>query len=160
MNARDLKALIGSLRTWSRPEDFSGDDRQKYITAAKTVQETDPQIVEAALAEFIADATREAFTGYESESKPFLLMRVVFDLPEAAPEHMRLLFKGWTNWPRAAADGSVNLAWPISWQSGRPELIASYSGSEGKPYDAVGEYRYFRSHFPYRPLENIGIGPR
>jgi len=160
VNAKDLEARIGSLRTWSRPEEFSSDDYRHYITTAKMIQETYPPIVEAALAEFISDASREAFTGYESESKPFLLMRVLFDLPEIAGEQSRLIFKGWTNWPAATADGNVNLSWPISWRSGSPELIASYSGSEGKPYDAVGEYRYFRKNFPYRPLENIVIGPR
>jgi len=152
----DLKELLDSLRTWSQVGSFTRDDWENYMKVAKIAQETDPQIVEPALDRFVRQAIDEPFTGYESQSKPFLLMRVVFDLPENAPQASRLPFKGWTNWPQADAQGNVSLAWPISWRSGRPELVASYEGSEGKPYAAAAEYRYLRNHFPYRRLEDVG----
>jgi hypothetical protein len=152
VNAQDLKTTLGSLRPWSQRDAFTRDDWGNYMEAAKAVQKADQQTVETALGEFVREAVQETFTGYESESKPFLLLRMVFDLPEAAPQQSRLIFKGWVNWPKPDAQGNVSLAWPVSWQSGKPDLVASYEGSEGKPYDAAAEYRYFRSHFPYRHL--------
>jgi len=152
VNVQDLKTLLGSLRSWSQRDAFTRDDWEAYRKVAKIVQETDPHIVEEALNQFVRDAVQEPFTGYESESKPFLLMRVVFDLPEVSPQQSRLLFKGWVNWPQPDVQGNVSLAWPLSWQGGGGEMVAPYQGSEGKPYDAAAEYRYFRSNFPYRRL--------
>ena len=157
VNSQDLDRLFDSLRAWSQRDSFSAGDWENYIRVAKIVQETDPSIVEAALDRFIRAAVREPFEGQTSESKPFLLMRVVFDLPESAPEQSRLSFKGWTNWPRADAQDNVSLAWPISFRRGKPELVASYEGSEGKPYEAAAEYRYLRDHFPYRRFADLGV---
>jgi len=152
VNSQDLERLFESLHAWAQRDSFSAADWEKYISVAKIVQETNPSIVESALDQFVQAAVHEPFTGYTSESKPFLLMRLVFDLPEVAPQEERLLFKGWTNWPRADAQDNVSLAWPISFRRGKPELVASYEGSEGKPYEAAAEYRYLRNHFPYRGL--------
>jgi len=155
MNVEGLKAALNSLRVWSQRDSFTADDWGNYLKVARIVQETDPNTVEAALDQFVMEALHEPFTGYESESKPFLLMRVAFDLPEVAPQESRLVFKGWTNWPQPDAQGNVNLAWPISWRSGKPELVASYEGSEGKPYAALAEYGYLRRDFPYRPFGDL-----
>jgi hypothetical protein len=152
MTARELKTMCDSLRVWSRSFDFTDADWQNYIRIAQIVQQTDPQIVETALDLFVKAAVRESFRGYTSESKPFLLMRVIFDLPEAAPAEERWLYKGWTNWPQPDAQGKVNLAWPISWRSGWPKLLACYEGSEGHPYAAVAEYRHLRAAYPFRAL--------
>lgn len=155
VNAQNLKTSIDSLPTWSQRGSFTREDWGNYMKIAKIVQEAEPQVVESALDQFVKEAVLEPFTGYESESKPFLLMRVVFNLPEVAPQELRMIFKGWTNWPKADAQGNVSLAWPISWRSGKPELVASYEGSEGKPYSAVAEYRYLRQHFPCRALRDL-----
>jgi hypothetical protein len=157
VNTQDLEKHFESLRAWSQRDSFGADDWKNYMTVAKTVQETDPSIVESALNQFVEAAMHEPFAGYTSESKPFLLMRVVFDLPEVAPQQSRFSFKGWTNWPQADAQGNVSLAWPISFRDGKPELVAPYEGSEGKPYEAAAEYRYLRDHFPYRRLEDLGV---
>lgn len=155
MNVEELKSALTSLCAWAKRDSFTSEDWGNYLKVAKIVQETDPQIVETALDQFMREAIKEPFTGYESESKPFLLMRVVFDLPEVAPQQSRLPFKGWTNWPHPDERGNVNLAWPLSWRSGRPELVASYEGSEGKPYAAVDEYRRLRRDFPYRQIGDL-----
>jgi hypothetical protein len=155
MNAQDLKSSFDSLRTWTQRDAFSPEDWANYIKVAKLVQETEPEIVETALDQFVKAATLEPFTGYESESKVFLLMRVVFELPEIGPEQSRAMFKVWTNWPQADMQGNVSLTWPITWRSGRPELMAGYEGSEGKPYPAAAEYRYLRDHFSYRRFKDL-----
>ena len=79
-------------------------------------------------------------------------MRIVFAIPEAAPAEERFSFKGWSNWPEPDERGQVNLAWPVTWQHGRPELVTSYEGSMGQPYPAAREYRFLLDTFPYRSL--------
>jgi hypothetical protein len=153
MQARELVTQFGTLRVWAERTSFTCDDWDNYLRVAGVVQQTSHAAVEAAMEQFVKDAVCEPFSGYLSESKLFLLMRVVFDLPEVAPQALRRVFRGWTNWPIADGQGKVSLAWPISWQSGRPELVASYEGAEGKPYGAVAEYRYFRQRFPFRSLD-------
>lgn len=152
MNAQELQELFGSLAPWSQRQDLTKEEWNNYLKVARAVQQSTPEVVESALELFMRGAIQEEFKGYEGESKLFLLMRVVFDLPEAAPESQRRSFKGWINWPEADSEGNVSLAWPISWQSARPALIAPYEGSEGIPYAAVKEYRYLLEHFPYRQL--------
>jgi len=142
---------LDSLPPWSHDEPFSDEDWAKYVEAARQVQEADPETITAVLDAFIKRAASEEC--YENESKPFLLMRLVFDLPEAAPERERFSFKGWANWPAPDSRGYVSLAWPLSWRSGRPEVVAAYAGSAGRSYAASEEYRYLRERFPYRDLE-------
>ena len=152
MNAQELQHWFGSLAPWSQRRDFSKEEWDNYLKVAGAVQQSPPEVVESALDRFMQEALHEEFKGYESESKLFLLMRVVFDLPEVAPANQRRSFKGWVNWPEADSEGYVNLAWPLSWEAAKPRLIAPYEGSEGIPYAASQEYRYLLKHFPYRRL--------
>ncbi len=149
----ELRRLFDSLAPW-RSRDGDLDDREwaNYVNVARSVQQTSPEVVKDALAQFMRDANAARFEGYEISSKPFLLMRVVFDLPESAPESSRRSFKGWTNWPAPDDSGNVSLSWPVSWSTGQPRLVADYTGSEGKPYAAVEEYHYLLNHFVYRKL--------
>jgi hypothetical protein len=153
MNAQELKELFRYLTPWSEREDLTKKEWDNYLQVARVVQQSTPQVVESALELFMQEAIQEEFKGYESESKLFVLMRVLFDLPEAVPENQRQCFKGWINWPKADSNGQVSLVWPILWQSARPALLAPYEGSEGLPYAAVAEYRYFLTHFSYRQLD-------
>lgn len=145
----ELVTMFNSLRPWSRNSGFTDRDWDNYELVARIVQQTDPQVVEESLKSFESE---KAFpvTDYTDESKLFLLMRVMFDLPEAAPVEERRQRKGWTNWPPPDGHGKVSLAWPISWAHGKPELVASYEGSEGPPYPAVADYRYLLANYPFR----------
>ena len=152
MTGPDLLALLGALRPWTDRLDFTDADWRGYIDAARAVQQADPAVVETVLDTFVEVCSSETITEYTSESKPFLLMRVVFDLPEAAPVRERRSFKGWINWPGPDTRGEVSLAWPITWRDGAPDLSASYEGCEGGPYDAAAEYRFLRATRPLRAL--------
>lgn len=150
--ADELINSLSELPVWPTKGDFSDSEWERYLNVAKLLQGTDPQIVEEALNRFVSGASRDAYSGSEPESKAFILMRLVFDLPETAPAEQRQSFKGWTNWPEPDSSGNVSLAWPVSWSTGRPRLIAPYEGSMGKPYAASLEFRYLLNRFPYRPL--------
>jgi hypothetical protein len=142
----DLRALA----PWPPEGDLAPDEWDRYVAAAAAVQRVDPAAAEGAMDEFLRERT--GLEAARDETRVFLLQRVVFDLPEEAPERERRPFKGWVNWPAPDAEGNVSIAWPITFKSGRPALIAGYEGSEGRPYDAVSEFRHFREHYPFRRL--------
>ncbi len=149
----DLLAVLDALRPWTGRGDFTDADWRGYVDAARAVQQTEPAVVEAALDAFVAGWAGDTALEYTRDSKPFLLMRVVFDLPEAAVVAARRSFKGWVNWPAPDAQGQVSLAWPLTWRGGAPALSASYEGVEGGPYDAAAEYRFLRATWPFRALQ-------
>lgn len=149
---QELIERLHSLPAWAGQEDFTAQTWAQYIDVARLIQSTSPDIVEAALNEFIQQSLQEEFQSYESESKPFILMRVAFEIPEVAIAERRFSYKGWTNWPKPDSNNQVNLSWPVSWEGGEPRLLASYEGSMGAPYAAAAEYRFLLQNFPYRKL--------
>jgi hypothetical protein len=153
MTEEELAKMFNSLHPWSHRSGLTARDWDNYEKVARAVQQTDPRVVEGALQSFMESEGDSPVTDYTDESKLFLLMRVLFDLPESAPVEERHQRKGWINWPLPDANGKVSLAWPISWAHGKPELVASYEGSEGPPYPAVADYRYLKSHYPFRTLD-------
>jgi hypothetical protein len=152
MEKEELIKRLHSLAPWQNQVEFTADEWERYIELARLVQATDPDTVEAALDEFVRQVSQQPFTEYEGDSKPFILMRVVFELPERASADERRSFKGWVNWPDADANNQVNLSWPVSWAGGSPKLISTYEGFEGLPYAAGMEYRHFLQNYPYRKL--------
>ena len=131
--------LIGHFRplhAWTTEPRFHPQSWKRYIEVARIVQNTDSALVEFALHRFITEAVRAKQLNDQDESKVFLLMRVVFDLPRSAPVEKRFSFKGWVNWPDPDENNRVNLGWPILWTDEGPRLLAGYEGSMGLPYAA------------------------
>ncbi len=140
------------LRPWPSEGDFDAEDWQSYLRAARRFQAADPSHVAAVLEAFVEEALEEEYRGCESESKPFLLLRVMFDLPREAPAALGFSFKGWSNWPEPDSRGNLSLSWPVAWSEAGPRLAARYRGSMGKPYAAAAEFRFLRARFPMREL--------
>src|SRR5262245_63914663 len=91
-----LVAALRSLPPWRTRADFAEADWDAYLRVAEQIQRADPETVVAALDAFAVECRQNEaarYPGYEDESKPFLLMRVVFALPEAAPAEQRFSFK-------------------------------------------------------------------
>jgi hypothetical protein len=145
-----LLAAFRQLAPWRSDSDFTRDDWEMYINAARLLQKSDPQTVARALVRFLDEAHDS--DAVKNETRVFLLLRLVFDLPTRAPVPERRVFKGWTNWPDPDSEGSVNLSWPVSLRAGRPRLLARYEGSDGPRYGAVEEYRYLLARYPFRSL--------
>jgi hypothetical protein len=153
VTAPALVKMFVDLDPWSHTQDYSAAAWKKAVRVALVVQKTNPQTVGQALDSFIALARKQPFNGdSEFESRVFILMRVVFDLPENAPASQRFSFKGWINGGAMVNGATANLAWPIAWTGHAGLLLAHYEGSEGKQYEAKAEYNYMRSHFPFRKL--------
>lgn len=148
---QSLLAAFRMLTPWHYDQDFTAEDWMHYIDAGSLVQASESVNVEHALARFLDEA--DGFTEVENETRLFLLMRVVFDLPNCAPVDQRHVFKGWINWPTPDTEGNVNLSWPVDWQDSQPALLAHFEGADGPRYAAVEEYRYLLAHFPLRRLQ-------
>jgi len=118
MEKEEVIKRLHSLAPWQNQVEFTADEWERYIELAQLVQATDPDTVEAALDEFVRQVSQQPFTEYEGDSKPFILMRVVFELPERASADERRSFKGWVNWPDADANNQVNLSWQAVNDSG------------------------------------------
>ncbi len=149
-----LVEYFHSLKEWTSNDAMTDSNWKQYIKVAKVVQQTNSKNVENSINEFMSQAIKldENYTGFENESKVFLLLRIVFDLPESFLAKNYYSYKAWSNWPETDANGFINLAWPISWQNKFPILIDSYTGSMGQVYAASSEYKYFLEKFNFRNL--------
>lgn len=148
-DTKHLKSLLDTLPPWSN-RDFTELEWQQFRNAAEVFRDSNPWAVEAALSEFVQQSISKDYQGFDPESKPFILMRILYDLPEEAPAAEFKSFKGWTNWPTPDRHGKVSLSWPVSWSQERPRLVAAYAGSMSLPYAAAAEYRWFLDHYPFR----------
>lgn len=149
----DLIKAYDKLECWNNKGDFSKQNWEEYKRVAALIQHTPDAIVERSIKDFIKIVVQRDFQGNDEESKLFVLLRILFDIPEKGPIVERRSFKGWTNWPKADLQGDVNLLWPVVWNNGEPYLEAKYEGSEGIPYNAVAEFEYFKSKYGFREIE-------
>jgi hypothetical protein len=85
----------------------------------------------------------------------FVLLRLLFDLPQTYPSDDVKYFGGWT-WlePPECRDEMCNLLWPLQCQDGQLILSAVPNGYFGIPYDGLGEYYYFSSRFSLRAVDH------
>jgi len=141
------------LEAWPAVGTISEKGWIRYIETGQLIQRTNPEIVKQALNKFIITSQKKSYSD-DNESKAFLLMRVVFDLPTSTPLSELRSFKGWINWDLAKnPDSQVNLSWPVSWESKKPRLLSKCAGSEGKSYAASHEYEHFLGKYKYRDLQ-------
>ncbi len=152
ISEEELVNQIKALPAWKTEGDFTEEEWKRYFEVSRIAQQGQPEIVERALDRLVAAAQSDPPTSDETESKPFLLLRILFAMPERVPADERRSFKGWTNWPKPDAGELVDLSWPISWVNGKPALSAWYEGSMGLPYAAGSEYRYLRQKYAYRTI--------
>ena len=130
----------------------------KQIHLARILQHSDPTVVAHALQTFV-DRYEEREP--DEDTKPLLLLRVVFEYPGSVPRSngMFAFNRFWDGLSDLNKSARVNLGWPVSWQGGHPHLVARFSGSEGASYAVAGEYRYALKHFRLRSL-SPGVAPR
>jgi hypothetical protein len=147
---RTARELIEKLPPWSS-NDFTKDEWASYFRCAKYIQ----QLTDAEITQLLEDIQRQ-FTseidGDDLQSKLFIFLRLLFDIPARGDIITRKSFMGWENWPSADYSGQVNLTWPIAWKNKQPFLESPYEGSMGKPYALTNEFVYFKELYPYRTI--------
>jgi hypothetical protein len=155
-----LKRALEAVEPWTASTNYSAEGWTRLVRAAKTLQKTDPVLAGDALGEFMkaGGVTPELLA--TKQAKAFLVFRTAFDLSEHAPEGKKFSF---ADWVRARtdvnADGTVNLAWPLSFEAGPPRLVAGREGSPGT-YSARDEYDFIRYKFTPRDLSRIQVSNR
>jgi len=145
--------LLATITPWQSglKEDYTAQDLDRLVNAARIMQKFTPSSVQNVLEEWQTNQF-----GFD-DSRAYLLFRVMFALPEHAPAREQFGFGWWmqTQFPDQTPinkDGTVNLAWPISWNNGRPYLVSGFQGYEGPPYRAAAEFAYLTKHYKYRDL--------
>jgi hypothetical protein len=123
------------------------------ILTAQFIQKCRPKSVEQALFEY--QSIQELDQEVRSDGKIYLLLRVTFVLPENASTDEWTMFGGWATMnTERNEDGTVNLAWPLTWNKGNPRLISGFTALQGfdARYKAAAEYKYFSGKYPFRDL--------
>jgi len=89
-------------------------------------------------------------------SKLYLLLRLLFDVPEAS--NVVAIFGAWIGeggpYPYDGSE-TVNLLWPLGYQNQRLILKSGFEGYLGAPYDGLAEYDFFASRFPWRAADEL-----
>jgi hypothetical protein len=147
--------MIMALSSWPATEpELRGFQWGDYYNAAARLQEVDPEVMRRVLQRFSRRALAISFDiGPNVETKAFLLLRVMFDLPKDGRPEERRIYIGLRNWPKDQL--RYDLSWPIRWENHVPRFVAPCRGGSGLPYDAAGEFAYFRTNFPYRDLSEL-----
>ena len=150
-----LRAMLKQIEPWTASTDYSSDAWKKLISAARVYQSTKPAYVDAVLGDYFRNYPGGPDQLAADESKAYLLLRMMFDLPAAAAARPPL-----ADWGGAGAhpnpDGSINLGWPLVIAEGKPRLAARRENAQGT-YPAREEYDYFRYHYHARDLSQITI---
>lgn len=150
--ANELVRTLLSLPPWPTvAQEFRSGDLEQYANAAYLFQQAEPADVRQALSAHNA-GPRKYYDN--SHTVPFLLLRLMFDLPSAAPLSVRHYFIGLTNWPEPV-DGVVDLSWPFKWFEQGPRLVAGFRGASGPPYSPSREYDYFLKLYRFRELAQL-----
>jgi len=151
---KPLVEQIASLDPWRSNGKYTEASWKKMAETAYAVQGSDPAGVSRALESFVRSNAFVLHEDYEEESKPFLLLRMVFDLPETNVVSSNPKgFKAWRYWGNGGAVPPPS--WPVGWSSGKPYLICGWGGSMGRSYGAAAEYQYFLRTFPFRDLSKL-----
>ena len=166
-----LVRYIRSSEPWTCYDPLPSD-WMRTISAAKEFQRQNDRTVEAAFHTYFLQCGNSV----EDISKSFILLRVIFELPESTNSGYALS-QGWLGLPYnltttathpkgyysidvdripcANLDGTFNLSWPLTWTNGNPKMLARYYYYEGSIYDPEAEYKLFVSNFPKRNLSKF-----
>lgn len=151
--------LVEALPPW---KSVGEEDWDLYIDTAMVLQWADPSLVRIALNEYVLHFSTSwdpEVSAVDEHSKAFLLLRVMFDLPQTPDESEPYGVGAW--WVRmrpGAPDISGTESFPILWTQDGPMLTAGFAGYSGASYDAGREFAYFCNHFKYRTLRSKAKG--
>lgn len=159
-----IASLIEDLPPWTDNGPHTATEWNDVTCLAIAMQTLDPADIERALLVYMSSLDLENVTilpDPDPRTKPLLLLRVMFDLPEREPFdqgaalawHVQLA--GGYAYRTIDTQISKSYAFPVSWTSTGPSLVAfrmnlaGYSGP-GVLYQPHNEFRFFRTNFRYR----------
>jgi len=98
-------------------------------------------------------------SGASRDAKLHLLLRLIFDVPQAQPTDEAAIFSGWIGEGSAYPFHETeytNLLWPLSSSISKLDIKAGHTSYIGTPYNGLAEYDYFFSKFPLRSEQELG----
>ena len=157
IDTKSLAAKMSMIDCWPDiSTNYPTANWAKLVILAKLIQKSDSESVCSTLREYQLGQAPDSLQEIRNDSKLYLLMRIVFDLPEHAPNNSNWShFGSWlTVRTEYNADGTINRAWPLIWNRGNPYLVSGCRGIQGfTRYDAADEFLYFRRKCSFRKLE-------
>jgi hypothetical protein len=155
-----LKRRFSQIEPWTASTNYSVAGWKHLVETAKAVQAVqktaNPRLAGEALDEYLQRYASRLDQLPVEQAKLFLLLRVVFDLTESGPPRQRVSFGGPApKRPDTNAGDAVSFAWPLSWNRGRPRLVAGCESAAGSAYRVKDEFEYLRYNFRYRDLSQV-----
>jgi hypothetical protein len=145
--------LIEQLPPWNTHR-YTADDVRLLNETARRLAALPGERVREAI-EFMG--APELFPGnLETFSKLYLVLRALYRVSDDYPAAQTKGFGGWMiprggNRRPPGPDGDhISLLWPLKEKDGVIVEVTPFLGYVGAPYDALGEYDYFRQRFPLR----------
>lgn len=149
-NVVDILQLLQGCPEWGELEFEERPITDKeFLEKLKPVAAFPIQDIRTAIASFESEpdlATRLKKIG---SGNLLVLNRMVFDVPDECIEDLAR-FHSWWSW---LSDGKAGLSalWPLGLtEDGRLYLVTRGSSYYGPPYNALGEFDYFRARFGVR----------
>ncbi len=128
---------------------------QQLVNIARQVQNTtSPTGLRNSIIKF-ENAVAGTTNALGQESKIYLLLRVMYQLPQSMNINQVQVFGSWLHPDIGKNNSTFNLAWPVfatQSPSGLQVSVANFTGFDGRGYNAVGEYDYFNTNFQQRNL--------
>ena len=152
-----LKRTITHITPWpAMATDYKADDWQKLVKAARALQQADSALATLVISERLDKASDTAGELADDQTRIFLLLRTAFNLPQQSPQPGQF---GFEQWPRNNTDlnsnGTANMAWPILWNDGKPQLAAGRPAPLSGSYEAKNEFTVLRFKFAPRDLKTF-----
>lgn len=97
--------------------------------------------------------------GASRDAKLHLLLRLIFDVPQAQPTNEAAIFGAWMGEGSPYPNNETqytNLLWPLSPGTSKLTIKAGHTSYIGAPYNGLAEYDYFVSKFPLRSEQELG----
>lgn len=145
---RGLQHAIRKLEPWDATTNYPAAGWSRLAAASKLLRATPSALAERVLAGCATGPDAEV-----NRLKCFLLLRFAFDLPENGSAAERAPSRPPEPAPgEANPDGSVNLAWPLAWNGGRPHLVSGSQGALDPGYLPQQDFTFLRYQARYRDL--------
>lgn len=165
LSGKFLEEALLKVDPWSSSTNYSGANWKQLCFIAGVIQKSSPRTVSNALGEYqgrlvyqgtVRPSTVETL---DDDSKLFLLMRIVFDLPEEDSSGDNWMVGFWRGErSEINANRTINRAWPIVWNNGSPRLISGLMAASGLGYSAADEFLFFKDKFRFRDLSSFKYG--
>ena len=138
---------VETLKAWTDSTGYTYYDNQHLIQNATALS----QLTDAEILQGVTQYASYYAGCIPSMSKLFLILRVIYNVPNSIPMAMG---RSYGSWIRPQADltaATYNPLWPLDWDSfPAPVVLHAYMGYLGAPYNAVGEAQYFIESFGRR----------